>query len=227
MTEIVFLRPKMDLSKVPPPYSPLGIGYMAAVLREHGHQVHFIDCAILDEPYSQSIRRVKSLNPDAIGITGSYTSQYSEMKKLSGMLHKLDIPIILGGVHVTFLPELCLKECKADFAVIGEGELTILELMDLWENKEKRKQIKGIAYIENNQFRINSKREFIENLDDLPFPAWDLINPLVFPSHAQRRIMKRYPVAPLITTRGCPFKCSYCASTNFWHQKFRRRSPQR
>ena len=66
------------------------------------------------------------------------------------MLHKLRIPIILGGVHVTALPELSLRECRAEFAVLGEGELTILELMNTWDDKEKRKKIKGIAYIEND-----------------------------------------------------------------------------
>lgn len=207
------------------PYSPVGIGYLASILRENGHEVHFIDCAILDQPYSETVRQVENLNPDAIGIT-AVTAYYSEMKKLSRMLHKLKIPIILGGVHVTRLPELSLRECGADFAVLGEGELTLLELMNNWDDKEKRKTINGIAYIENDKLVMNPQRELIEDLDSLPFPAWDLIHPKNYPAKYYLFKAKRYPVAMIFTTRGCPHTCAFCASTNFWRNEFRKRSPK-
>ena len=207
------------------PYPHHGIGYMASFLRKHGHEVHYIDCAILDKPYSYVVEQVKQLNPDVIGIT-AVTTYYTEMKKLARMLHKLKIPIILGGVHVSRLPELSLRECGADFAVVGEGELTILELMNLWEDKKKRKTIDGIAYIENDQFIRNSPRELIEDLDMLPFPAWDLINPQKYPTKYYLFKAKRYPIAVVFTARGCPHTCSFCASTNFWQQQFRKRSPK-
>jgi len=207
------------------PYPHHGVGYMASILRKNGHEVHFIDCAILKQPYSQIIPQVESLNPDAIGIT-AVSANYTGMKKLARMLHKLKIPIILGGVHVSTLPELCLRECKADFAVLGEGELTILELMNNWQDEEKRKHIKGIAYIENDQFIKNPERELIQNLDDLPFPAWDLINPLRYPVNYVYFKTKRLPAAVIFTARGCPYNCAFCASTQFWKHKFRKRSPR-
>ncbi|MHA1280724.1 MAG: B12-binding domain-containing radical SAM protein, partial [Candidatus Helarchaeota archaeon] len=117
-----------------------------------------------------------------------------------------------------------LRECGAEFVVIGEGELTLLELMEKWQDEEGRKQIKGIAYLEDGQFKRNPDRELIANLDDLPFPAWDLINPRKYPPEPHGRVMKRYPVAPIFTTRGCPYSCAYCASTQFWRRKFRKRS---
>jgi anaerobic magnesium-protoporphyrin IX monomethyl ester cyclase len=207
------------------PCPPYGIGTMASILRKNGHEVHFIDCAISKRPYSEIVRQVNDLHPDVIGIT-ALTPYYSEMKKLSRMLHFLKIPIILGGIHVSALPELSLRECRADFAIIGEGELTIVELMNLWQDKQKRKLIKGIAYIENNQFIMNPERELIENLDDLPMAAWDLINPLKYPVNDSYFKVKRLPVVGIFTTRGCPHCCSYCASSGFWKQKFRRRSPK-
>ena len=218
------MRPKINITE-PMPCPPYGIGTMASILRQNGHEVYFIDCAILKQSYSQIIHQVKNLNPDVIGIT-ALTPYYSEMKKLARMLYILKIPIILGGVHVTALPELSLKECGADFAVIGEGELTIVELMNLWQDKQKRKLIKGIAYIENNQFIMNPERELIENLDELPMAAWDLINPLKYPINDSYFKVKRLPVVGIFTTRGCPHSCSYCASSGFWKQKFRRRSPK-
>jgi radical SAM superfamily enzyme YgiQ (UPF0313 family) len=206
------------------PNPPIGLGYIASILRENGHEVSIIDCAITRKSYSEIRSEVENRNPDAIGIT-ALTSYYHEMVKLARILKKLEIPIILGGVHVTALPELSLRECKADFAVIGEGEFTILELLDKWDNDTERKKIKGIAYIEKGNFQLNPRRELIQNLDDLPFPAWDLINPLAYPRMPHGRTMKRYPVAPIFTTRGCPFSCSYCASTQFWERKFRTRTP--
>jgi len=165
------------------------------------------------------------MNPDVIGIT-ALSSYYNEMRILARILHPLKIPIILGGVHVSALPELSLRECGADFVVIGEGELTTLELMEKWQDLEAKDHIKGISYLENSRFQLNPARELIPNLDELPFPAWDLINPLKYPLTPHGYIMKRYPVAPILTTRGCPYSCSYCASTQFWRRKFRRRSAQ-
>ncbi len=207
------------------PNPPLGLGYIASILRENGHQVSLIDCAIVKTPYSKLLSQIKEMTPDAIGIT-AYSAYYKDMIQLSRTLKQLNIPIILGGFHVSALPELSLRQCKADFAVIGEGELTTLELMNNWEDSEKRKQVRGIAYLEKGQFKMNGKREFIENLDDLPFPAWDLIDPRKYPRYPHGRLMKRDCVASILTTRGCPYSCSYCASTNFWGKRVRRRSPK-
>ncbi|MHA1131780.1 MAG: B12-binding domain-containing radical SAM protein [Candidatus Helarchaeota archaeon] len=221
MVTIVFLRPKMNIPE-PAPFSHHGIGYIASILRKNGHQVHYIDCAIRKEPYSRTIQEIKRLNPDAIGIT-AISAQYSEMRKLSRILRKLNIPIILGGTHVTALPEISLRECGADFVVLGEGELTISELMNNWHNKETRKHIKGIAYIENDQFIMNPQRELIENLDELPFPAWDLIDPRKYPPVSYFKV-KHYPVGAVFTSRGCPHYCSFCTSCAFWRHKYRKRS---
>ncbi|MHA1129865.1 MAG: B12-binding domain-containing radical SAM protein, partial [Candidatus Helarchaeota archaeon] len=222
MTRIVFLRPKIITSE-PMPYPHHGIAYMAAFLRKHGHEVYFIDCAIIKESYAEIVQQVVRLNPDAIGIT-VVSAYYKEMKKLARLLKQLNIPIIIGGVHVTALPELSLRETGAKFAVLGEGELTILELMNLWEDKEKRKTIDGIAFIENGQFKRNNPRELIEDLDILPIPAYDLIDPRKYPLRYSYFKYKRLPVVPIFTSRGCPHTCTFCASGAFWQHQFRRRS---
>ncbi len=224
MTHLLLLRPKIKIS-IAQPNPPIGLGYIASILRAHGHQVDFLDCAIMKDSYPQIRSRIKAMNPDVIGIT-ALSAYYSEMRRLAYFLHPLQIPIILGGVHVSALPELSLKECGAEFVVQGEGELTTLELMDKWSDRAARKQINGIAYLENEEFKVNPRRELIPNLDDLPFPAWDLINPLRYPLQPHGEMINRYPVAPILTTRGCPYSCSYCASTQFWGHKFRKRSPK-
>jgi len=207
------------------PNPPIGLGYLASILRENGHEAYIIDCAILKQSYSQIISQIKQINPDVIGIT-ALSSYYSEMRNLSFAVRKLGLPIILGGVHATALPELSLKEYRAEFVVVGEGELTILELINNWNDIESRKKVRGVAYVENGKVKINPRRELIQNLDEIPFPAWDLINPLKYPREPHGHWIKRFPIAPILTTRGCPYSCSYCASTNFWGNKFRRRSPK-
>ena len=218
------MRPKISIENAMP-NPPLGLGYLAGILRAHGHHVDILDCAIMKESYPQLLPRIKSLNPDVIGIT-ALSSYYNEMRRLAGVLHTLQIPIILGGVHTSAIPELSLRQCRANLAVVGEGELTTLELMDKWQDEAIRKDLKGIAYLEENQFKINPNRELIPNLDELPFPAWDLINPLKYPPLPHGAVMKRYPAAPILTTRGCPYSCVYCASTQFWRRTFRKRSAQ-
>jgi len=224
MTHLLLVRPKIKLL-IAQPNPPIGLGYIGGTLRAYGHKVDILDCAILKESYHQITSRIKVINPDVIGIT-ALSPYYTEMRLLARLLRKLKIPLILGGIHVSALPELCLRECGAEFAVIGEGESTTLELMDKWNDPENRNLIKGIAFIRNGKFILNSRRDLIQNLDDLPFPAWDLINPLKYPPHPHGQIMKRSPVAPILTTRGCPYSCAFCASTQFWGRKFRRRSAQ-
>jgi radical SAM superfamily enzyme YgiQ (UPF0313 family) len=222
VTHLLLLRPKIRI-EIAQPNPPLGLGYLAGILRAHGHRVDLLDCAIMKDSYTRIRDQIKALNPDVIGIT-ALSSYYSEMRRLARVLHPLHIPIILGGVHVSALPELSLRECGADFVVIGEGELTTLELMDDWQDTITRKQLDGIAYLENGMFKRNPARQLISNLDELPFPAWDLINPLKYPFHPHGEIIKRFPVAPILTTRGCPYSCIYCASTQFWRRTFRKRS---
>lgn len=222
MTHLLLIRPKIDII-VSQPNPPIGLGYIAGMLRTHGHKVDLLDCAIMKESYHQIIAYIKDINPDVIGIT-ALSPYYSQMQIVAHLVRKLRIPLILGGVHVTALPELSLRECGGDFVILGEGELTTLELMNKWNDEGARNRITGIAYLEDGKFKVNDPRELVQNLDDLPFPAWDLINPLKYPRLPHGMVIKRYPVAPILTTRGCPYNCAYCASTQFWRRKFRRRS---
>jgi anaerobic magnesium-protoporphyrin IX monomethyl ester cyclase len=125
MTHLLLVRPKINLSFAMP-NPPIGLGYLAGILRARGHKVDILDCAIIKASYLQIIARIKEINPDVIGIT-ALSPYYTEMRLFGRLLRRLKIPIILGGIHVSAVPELSLRECGADLAVIGEGELTTLE----------------------------------------------------------------------------------------------------
>ncbi len=227
MDKIILIRPLFPKFLQPNP--PIGLGYLAAVLEKEGYKIFIIDCGLLNISYNKVIEYLIRINPLLIGIS-SMTVHYNEMKKLSRSIKEhsqlKNIPIVLGGVHVSFLPEESLKECNADFVIIGEGERTICELSNALRDKASLNEIKGLVFKSNGEIKINKPRELIENIDELPLPAWHLIPPDIYPQDPHGHEYIRAPYAPILTTRGCPYKCTYCASTNLWGNKFRRRNPK-
>jgi radical SAM superfamily enzyme YgiQ (UPF0313 family) len=207
------------------PSYPLGLLYLAAVLRRAGHKVKIIDFYIYDIQYSDLNIIISKYKPDLIGLT-AVSRFYNEMRRICRAITS-DIPIVLGGVHPSSLPELTLRENKAKFIIIGEGEMTILELAEHIEKGGDLSKIKGLAYKNNGKIIINDPREPIENLNGLPFPAWDLLR-LKSYNTALKSGYKGFfdytEFMPIITTRGCPYKCTFCASTFFWGSSVRFRS---
>ncbi len=127
-----------------------------------------------------------------------------------------EVTLIIGGAHVTILPERTLKESLFDIAVIGEGEETFRDLVDLYKNERLNhnnlKKTKGIAFKNNGKIIITEKRPFKRNIDEIPFPARDLMN---IEFYKKEGIFGKWgaPSLGLISSRGCPYKCSFCANT--------------
>lgn len=207
------------------------MGYLASYLEKNNHSVILIDCWIHNLTNERIFAVIRKVKPDLVGLT-ALTAHYEEMRTLSQYIsnnraersNKLQFLLIIGGIHVTALPATCLSECKADLAVLGEGEQTLLELIDSIDNKKDPFQVDGIAYLKDNTLKVNKPRDLIKNLDDLPFPAWHLMPITHYPQDPHGHDYKRTPFAPILTTRGCPFSCSYCASTLFWRRTIRYRS---
>jgi len=181
---------------------PNGILYIAAVLEKHGHQVVVYDNNI--DPRQPA--DFSDYKPDVIGFAILTGPDINGAIEQSIAFKKLlpDVKIVWGNVHASILPEQILKDTFVDFVVIGAGEYTVLELADYLEKKEgKLNAIKGIAYRENGSVRINEPRPFIKNLDELPDPAWHLVD------------IKKYSAVSLNTSRGCPFRCTFCYNLPF------------
>lgn len=188
-----------------PEYSapPLGICYIAAVLREHGFNVAIFDMhqnVCLPEEIIAECRRRK---PKIVGIT-STTPTYFNAKRISRFVKALDDKIItvLGGAHATGLPDECVKSGAFDYVCIGEGEQSILELTKaLLHGSADPHKIPGIAYLSSNgDMLYTGLRERLSDLDTLPYPARDLID-----------INSYYQKGSIVSSRGCPFNCNYCA----------------
>lgn len=199
---------------------PMGLAYLAAVLRENKIPVKILDAAALN----YSIEQIKNFalkdSPDIIGITAA-TNTIEEAYKIANAI-KPSLPktkIIVGGPHPSILPEQTLKECSSlDITAVGEAEYTLLEIV---QNKTLSK-IKGIAYRKNNKIIRTPPRPFIENLDELPFPARDLLPLDKYWSPG----IKKYPFATLMTSRGCPYNCNFCVNYTVLGKRFRYRSSE-
>lgn len=204
---------------------PLGIGYIASVLKKQNHNVFVIDLTIEDVNYESLTERIKIINPEIIGISAlSYS--YNQVKQLSAYLKSvIDSKIILGGHLAYYSYEIVLNKTQIDICVIGEGEITIVDLL---QNMNQLNKVKGIAYKQNGKIIVTEPRELIQNLDVLPYPAYELFDIEKYVDLNDVYLSKRHIGGNKIhrkismeAGRGCPFDCHFCSRT---FRKVRKRS---
>jgi radical SAM superfamily enzyme YgiQ (UPF0313 family) len=202
---------------VSPP--PIGLAYLASVLRDE-HDVEVLDANGLGCGLDDVRRELKRFYPDVVGITSVTPSIYQayQVAKIAKEVRE-DCKVIVGGPHATFLADKTLLECGfIDIFVRGEGEETIRELAEALEKGEWEK-VKGITFRKGDRIISNKPRPFIKNIDEIPFPSWDLL-----PMNKYQFYGQRY--ASMLTSRGCPFNCSFCASSRLFGGFWRGRSPE-
>lgn len=195
---------------------PLGILYIAAVLEQNNIDVKVIDAAVDGLTIPSLLQKIEQNAFDIIGITSTTFSFYSsvELAKKIKLLNN-DIKIIIGGPHISAVPEDVMKNDCFDFGVIGEGEFSFLELIkNINENDDILKNIKGIIYREKDGTIVKTeKRPLIENLDVLPFPARHLVDMTKY--KPQPNDNRATPKISMITSRGCPYLCIFCGKSVF------------
>ena len=199
---------------------PLGLGYLAAVLRENKIDVRILDMTALNLSISKVLEYVGNYKPDVIGFSITTPLIYQSFviaEKIRN--HYSEIKIVFGGPHPTILPGESLKKDFVDFVVIGEGEITFLELVKELEKKNPNfKKINGLAFKTKEKIIKNKERERIKNFDELPFPAVDLL-PLEKYVSADSKYKK---FMTILTSRGCPGRCTYCNKLIFGYTCYMR-----
>ena len=201
---------------------PLGLGYLASYLRKNGYlDVKIIDGSVETLTEDQILSRIDA---DVAGITATTLEISSAISLAKRIKETRKIPVVLGGAHVTAIPADAMLNRCFDVGVIGEGEITFLELVKCFESCSEFKKVNGIAYLEGEKVALTEGREPISDLDSLPFPSRDLMPPLER-YRATPASYKRSPVGSIITSRGCPYQCTYCDKAIFG-QKFRARPPK-
>jgi len=212
----------VDILLISPPFKgllrePVGLYYLAGILNSKGISTALIDFNIELPTRSRFREYFQHLKPKIAGVT-SYTFNFSVAKKIVEEIKKINPKTItvMGGVHASALPEEILKSNSAlDFIVVGEGEVTFLELCRRILDGETVEDVKGLAQRKDGKIVVNSPRELINNLDDLPSPNREMLP------------VKKYPVASVQTSRGCPYNCIFCNINRFYGKRIRLRDPKR
>lgn len=204
-------------------YACLGLSYVASSLLHRGHQVAYIDCDAEDNPWKSIETTVREFQPDLVGFH-TMTWTFAQANELLMMIKEIrpDIKSVAGGPNITSFPSFALEISEFDLGVHGEGEITITELVDALENGHNLNKIAGISFKAGGEVIVNPPRTFIADLDQVPFPAWDM---LAFSRYFDA-FTRHNRFATMMATRGCPFNCTYCDRLNRMGRKWRARSPQ-
>ncbi|MFH1258875.1 MAG: radical SAM protein [Elusimicrobiota bacterium] len=223
--KIALVYPRL---KIPTGDPPLGVAYLASHLRKMTDSE--TEIFVIDSTFHPSLNyifdRLTAIQPDLVGIYAD-TMMYADAVKIARKSRQLEAQVVIGGPHPTVMPETVTAE--ADAVVIGEGENTLASIVNKFPVRDWR-AISGIAYQKDGQLEKTPPARFVENLDQLDFPALDLLEMDKYLDlwHYLDCLDLKIKGTSILTSRGCPFQCSYCqpALSKIFGQKLRRRSPE-
>jgi anaerobic magnesium-protoporphyrin IX monomethyl ester cyclase len=205
-----------------PPLIPLGIAYLGAVLEKNGYAVNVIDCQAQKLTHGDFKHEIEKKQPKVVGVTSTTLTYKSALKiaEIAKHIHP-DCVTILGGCHATFWDDKALEECpQLDMIARKEGEYTLLETVDKLKENKHIDHVLGTTCRKNGKIIRNADRPYIENLDELPFPAHHLL-PLKH-LRTQGKV-----IFPLATSRGCVYWCNFCTAVRMFGQRYRTRNPKK
>lgn len=190
--------------------SPLGLMSIATYLRD---KAGLNNTEIADIAIENIMEKLRLCKPDAVGIS-AYTYKYNSAVSLAKQIKEtFDIPVFIGGSHITLIPESLHQ--IFDFGVVGEGEQTMLEVLDALEREKELNRVCGLVYRENGKLKLTETRALIAPLDNIPIPDRDFASKDYFlpvKSFDGRLLVE----GNLLSSRGCPYRCPFCASSHFW-----------
>jgi len=199
----------------------LSLATVGATLQEKDYVVEILDLALSRNPGDVLLDKLVEFRPDSVGITAT-TPLFPELVEITKTVKNFNKNIFVmgGGPHPSTLPKESVENSLLDVVVVGEGDYTVLDIL----SNKKLGSIKGICYRENSKIKENPKRPLIKNIDELPYPAWNLFDLKNY--RTPRLNCMKNPVGAIETSRGCLFNCVYCNKGVFGKQ-FRMKSVKR
>jgi len=201
------VHPFLQETNVSGVYPPLGVAYLAAAARRAGHAVSIIDAHAMDLGHGGMIRALRHIDPDVVGLT-STTFNWPVVSGVARRIRQANgsLPIWVGGPQLSLYPAECMADPSVDVAVIGEGDETVVELLDRVAAKEDLAGVAGTIVRRGDELVHGEPRAVVDDLDRLPLPALDLL-----PLDRYRSLDLPTPFVSMVTSRGCPFRCRYCS----------------
>jgi anaerobic magnesium-protoporphyrin IX monomethyl ester cyclase len=226
-----------------PTCPPLGLAYVAAALRDAGHEVRIVDAVgeavsrmgpAEDERllvHGLSIEDVVARVDPAtewLGVSCMFSHEWPLMRALLRRLRAAfpGVPIVAGGEHITAMPELSLAQCPAiDYCVLGEGEETFVDLLDTLKRGAPASAVAGLALRGDGRTVRTPARARIRRVDDIAAPAWDLVPLANYLDNELGFGVNRGRSMPMLATRGCPYQCTFCSNPTMWTTRWIARDP--
>jgi radical SAM superfamily enzyme YgiQ (UPF0313 family) len=210
--KIIFIEPKSPNLHIFSTFviPRLGTLILGTIMKKRGWQVE----VILEENEEIDFENIKSA--DIVGIS-TITSTAPRAYSIADKVRELGIPVIMGGPHVTFMPEEALTHC--DFVIRSEGEKAFPVFIEQWTVDGDFCSVPNLSYWENGKIVHNQKMDFLFDLDSMPYPDFSLIKNGIKRTYG-------YRIVPVQTSRGCPFDCEFCSVTGMFGKKIRYRSTE-
>lgn len=231
--KILFINPSLrpDSPKCIP---NVGLAYVASAVERAGIDLEIIDIDANRYTEEQVEKQIRTKKYDAVGI-GTLSSAYRWTKNITNVIktHKPNVPIIVGNILGTSIPKLLLERTYVDIACLGEGDETVVDIISAFDKGLPLDSVNGIMYKNSNEIVETSPRALIGNIDDIPFPNYDLFDMEIYLEKSKWHVaspdqlgmpFENIVAMPVNTTRGCPYRCTFCFNA-FQSDKFRLRSP--
>lgn len=218
--KVLLLIPPTDLTKsygelkeFSNPQPSIGIAYIAAILRENGHVVKVVDAYVNQNNKAEILDIVNLFHPDIVGIsvlTPSADIVYDISAEIRALFH--DIKVVMGNMHASLFSNEILSNNYADIVVHREGEATMAELLKALGTNDRLENVKGISFKSNDAVVNTPSRPYVEDLDTIPFPAWDLFPMDKYRTDPRSEVKGSAVEVKILATRGCPNQCTFCSS---------------
>jgi len=223
---------------------PLGLAYLAASGRAAGHDVSVIDALGEDPeretpldggrfvvrglPIGEILERVPG-DTNLLGVSCMFSQDWPHLRRMIQRLREAfpGLPLVVGGEHVTALPEHVLGDAPVDHCVVGEGEETFVELLAALAEGRSFQEIPGLVTRVDGEMVYTHRRPRIRDIDEIPAPAWDLFPLENYLSRGLGIGIDRGRSMPILATRGCPYQCTFCSSPSMWTTRWLARDPAR